>query len=150
HVFACSRSFLPCLAPATVGDRMAKLEDLRKIKDQASKAIEKQKYAKAAELYLEIAEREPEPDWHQRAGEAFRRAGDAQRAVAALSEAADGYANGGFLLKAIGVVKSILQLDPSRAAMQAKLAELYARRDGDEPLRAAPVERAAPAMLHPS
>ena len=56
---------------------MAKL-NLRKLKDQATKAVEKKQYGKAAELYLEIAQAEPgDPDWHQRAGEAFRKVPDA-------------------------------------------------------------------------
>jgi CRP-like cAMP-binding protein len=107
-----------------------KLEDLRKVKDQASKALEKGKHRQAAELFVEIAAREPAPDWHQRAGDAFRRAGDAAQAVAAFARAADGYAQGGFLLKAIAVAKTILQIDPKQVEIQAKLAELYARRDG--------------------
>src|SRR5688572_33484784 len=75
----------PSRDPATVVASMAeKLEDLRKVKDQASKALEKGKHRQAAELFVEIAGREPAPEWHQRAGDAFRRAGDAAQAVAAF------------------------------------------------------------------
>jgi len=106
------------------------LEDLRKLKDQATRAIEKRAYDRAAALYVEIAGREPEPDWRQRAGEAFRRAGEPQQAVEQLERAADGYAKGGFLLKAIAVCKTILQIDPSHTTTQRALADLYAKRDG--------------------
>ena len=104
--------------------------DLRKLKDQATRAVEKKQYAKAAELYLQIADAEPgDADWRQRAGEAWRKAGQPAQAVAALVAAAGVYAHNGFLLKAIAVCKVVLQLDPGHTATQARLAELYARRD---------------------
>jgi CRP-like cAMP-binding protein len=123
---------------------MVKLEDLRKLKDQATRAIEKRNYERAAELYVEIAGREPDPDWHHRAGEAFRRAGEPARAIESLTKAADGYGNGGFLLKAIAMCKTIVAIDPQQATMQARLAELYARRDG-----AGVPSRAPPPVLQP-
>lgn len=112
---------------------MAKV-DLRKVKDQATQAVEKKQYAKAAELYLQIAAAEPnEPDWHQRAGEALRKVPNAAQAVAELSIGAEGYARGGFLLKAIAVCKVILQLDARHTTTQAMLADLYAKREGSVP-----------------
>src|SRR6266508_6908449 len=58
-------------------------------KDLATEANEKKKYAKAAELYVSIAEHEPdEPDWRQRAGEALRKLPDAAAAVVQLARAA--------------------------------------------------------------
>jgi CRP-like cAMP-binding protein len=110
---------------------MAKV-DLRKVKDQATQAGEKKQYARAAELYLQIAVHEPnDPDWHQRAGEALRKVPDPAGAIVELGLAAEGYARGGFLLKAIAVCKVILQLDPRHTATQATLADLYAKREGD-------------------
>src|SRR4051794_23432862 len=110
---------------------MAAKVDLRKVKDQATKAVEKKQYGKAAELYLQIALAEPtDPDWHQRAGEAFRKVPDPAQAVRELELAAGGYAKGGFLLKAIAVCKVVLQIDPKHTATQATLAELYAKREG--------------------
>ena len=105
--------------------------DPRKLKDQATKAVEKKHYAKAAELYLQIAEIEAhDPDWHQRAGEAFRKVPDPAHAIRELERAAEGYAKGGFLLKAIAVCKVVLQIDPKHTTTQAMLAELYAKREG--------------------
>ncbi|MCU1281804.1 MAG: putative transcriptional regulator, Crp/Fnr family [bacterium] len=110
---------------------MAAKVDLRKVKDQATKAVEKKQYAKAAELYLQISLAEPtDPDWHQRAGESFRKVPDIAQAVRELELAAEGYAKGGFLLKAIAVCKVVLQIDPKHTATQATLAELYAKREG--------------------
>jgi len=131
---------------------MAKV-DLRKLKDQAVKAVEKKQYAKAAELYLEIARAEPaDPDWHQRAGEAFRKVPDAAHAVRELELASEGYAKGGFLLKAIAVCKVVLSIDAKHTATQAMLAELYAKREGrpaTSPIAALPT-RPAPAAAPPT
>ena len=61
---------------------MAAKVDPRKLKDQATKAVEKKQYAKAAELYVEIGKIEAgDPDWHQRAGEAFRKVPDPAQAI---------------------------------------------------------------------
>jgi CRP-like cAMP-binding protein len=110
---------------------MAAKVDPRKLKDQATKAVEKKQYAKAAELYLQISELEAhDPDWHQRAGEAFRKVPDPAQAIRQLERAAEGYAKGGFLLKAIAVCKVVLQLDAKHTSTQAMLAELYAKREG--------------------
>ena len=129
---------------------MAKLEELHKVKDQAMRALEKRNYPRAAELYLEIAEREADPDWRQRAGDAYRRAGDTARAVEVLNQAAEAYAHGGFLLKAIAVSKTLLQLDPQNTTTQAFLADLYARREaGSLPPKAAGADAPMPAPLRP-
>ncbi|MGZ3427575.1 MAG: cyclic nucleotide-binding domain-containing protein, partial [Polyangia bacterium] len=123
---------------------MAAKVDLRKLKDQATKAVEKKQYAKAAELYLQISLGEPtDPDWHQRAGESFRKVPDVPQAVRELERAAEGYAKGGFLLKAIAVCKVVLQIDPKHTATQAVLAELYAKREG-RPVGAPPIVPARP------
>src|SRR5437763_2627307 len=84
-------------AYSKVGEgRMAAKVDPRKLKDQATKAVEKKQYAKAAELYLQIADLEAhDPDWHQRAGEAFRKVPDPAQAIRELERAAEGYAKGG-------------------------------------------------------
>jgi len=103
--------------------------DLRKLKDAAALATEKRQYAKAAELYMEIAQAEGEPDWRQRAGEALRKCNRNDAAVEQLAMAVDGYARGGFLLKAVAVCKVILQVDPRHTATQTELARLYAVRD---------------------
>ena len=87
--------------------------DLSKLKEQALKAVEKSAWGKAAELYQEIARLEPNADWRQRAGEALRKAGDSAAAIEQFMSAAEGYAQGGFLLKAIAVCKVVLKSTPS-------------------------------------
>jgi CRP-like cAMP-binding protein len=127
---------------------MAKV-DLRKLKDQATKAVEKKQYAKAAELYVEISGAEAhDPDWHQRAGEAFRKVPDPGKAIHQFERAAEGYAKGGFLLKAIAVCKVVLQIDPKHTTTQAMLAELYAKREG-RPVAPPPAPVATPPVAAP-
>jgi len=129
---------------------MAAKVDLRKLKDQATKAVEKKQYAKAGELYVEIGKAEAgDPDWHQRAGEAFRKVPDPAQAIRELERAAEGYAKGGFLLKAIAVCKVVLQIDAKHTTTQAMLAELYAKREG-RPTPAATLNASStPAPLPP-
>ena len=115
--------------------------DPRKLKDEASQAVAKGKYKKAAELYLDLARVESDdPLWPHRAGEALRRAGANAEAVVQLSIAAEAYAKQGFLLKAISVAKMILEIDPRHHETQAMLTSLYAKRDSAAP----------PARLSPS
>lgn len=104
--------------------------DLRELKDKAMRAFEKRSYGKAAELYVDIAQHEDDPDWRHRAGEAFRKAGKNAEAAEQLVSAAEGYARGGFLLKAIAMCKVVLQVDPRHTATQKMLAELYAIKEG--------------------
>lgn len=106
------------------------MADTRKLKDQAADAVAKGRYRLAAELYEQVAAAEPiDPQWPHRAGEAWKRVGDRIAAVTQLTAAAEGYAKGGFFLKAISVVKMILEIDPGRTEAQTLLAGLYARRE---------------------
>jgi CRP-like cAMP-binding protein len=120
------------------------LVDLRNLKDQAARAAGTSDYAKAAELYLQIADAEPkDPDWRLRAGDALRRKGDSAGAAEQLQLAASAYARAGFLLKAIAACKAVLQLEPDHTATQKLLIELYAQRDKQQPA-GAPAPRLLP------
>lgn len=134
---------------------MSNPKDLRKVKDLATRAVEKRQYGKAAELYVEIAQAEDDPDWRQRAGEAFRKAGNLSAAAEQLVSAVEGYAQAGFLLKAIAVCKVVLQLDPRHTDTQRRLAELYAQREGRtqadrKPVAPPPVPAPPPAPEPPA
>jgi hypothetical protein len=91
------------------------MTDLQKLKDRALEATHSGRYRKAAELYEEIASREPDADWRRRAGEAARRAGMLGVALQHFSVAAARYATEGFRNKAIALARLILQLDPSNS-----------------------------------
>jgi cAMP-dependent protein kinase regulator len=104
-------------------------DDLRKLKDEAARAIERGKYRRAAELYDVLTAREADPLWPHRAGEAYRRAGLLAEAVERLGMAAEGYEGQGFISKAIAVCKMILEVDPKHAMAQERLMRLGPRRN---------------------
>lgn len=103
--------------------------ELRKLKDKATEAFTKGRFSKAAELYEEYCRADPKD--HQsrlRTGDAWAKAGQRERAIAAYQSAAEGFAKEGFLPRAIAASKLILELDPAHRGVQQMLADLYARR----------------------
>ncbi|AKF81634.1 cyclic nucleotide-binding protein [Myxococcus fulvus 124B02] len=103
--------------------------EARKLKDSAAAAFTKGRFSKAAELYEDFCKLDPKD--HQsrlRMGDAWAKAGERERAVAAYQSAAEGFAKEGFLPRAIAASKLILELDPSHQGVQQMLANLYARR----------------------
>ncbi len=103
--------------------------DPRKLKDEAAEAVSKGKWRAALERYLALERLEPrDGSWPQRAGEMSRRLGRGDDAITLLDRAADVFAHGGFLLKAIAVCKIILEIDNEHTQTQAKLAQFYAAR----------------------
>lgn len=114
---------------------------IRKWKDQASKALRKGRAGDALEAYRALEKLEPaEGLWPQRAADVHRREGDAPAAIEALERAADRWADGGFLLKAIATCKMVLELDPAHTRIQEQLTELYASR-GHSPSSAEDAEQ---------
>ncbi|NRD53525.1 cyclic nucleotide-binding domain-containing protein [Corallococcus exiguus] len=117
----------------------------RALKDKATEAFGKGRFAKAAELYEDYCQAEPKD--HQsrlRMGDAWSKAGQRDRAVSAYQSAAEGFAKEGFLPRAIAASKLILELDPSHQGVQQMLADLYARRGTPATSRAKPKDAAPP------
>ncbi|NMO22458.1 cyclic nucleotide-binding domain-containing protein [Pyxidicoccus fallax] len=111
--------------------------ELRKLKDKATEAFTKGRFSKAAELYEEYCRADPKD--HQsrlRTGDAWAKAGQRERAIAAYQSAAEGFAKEGFLPRAIAASKLILELDPAHRGVQQMLADLYARRSAPAGARA--------------
>ncbi|MFZ5471802.1 MAG: cyclic nucleotide-binding domain-containing protein [Myxococcota bacterium] len=105
--------------------------DLRKLKDKATEAFTKGKFAKAAQLYQEYCEADTKDlQAKLRMGDAWAKAGDKPKAIVAYTAAAEGYARDGFLPRAIAASKLIVELDPTHKGVQKMLAELYARKAG--------------------
>ncbi|MFY2563387.1 cyclic nucleotide-binding domain-containing protein [Corallococcus terminator] len=103
--------------------------EARKLKDRAAEAFTKGRFSKAAELYEDFCKLDPKD--HQsrlRTGDAWAKAGERERAIAAYQSAAEGFAKEGFLPRAIAASKLILELDPGHQGVQQMLANLYARR----------------------
>jgi CRP-like cAMP-binding protein len=108
------------------------MEDLRTLKDEASKAFTKGKFAKAVELYDEVCAKDPKDLQAQiKLGDALVKAGNKPKAVSTYQKVAETYASQGFLPKAIAVCKVILEVDKEHRATQQILAGLYAKRMGD-------------------
>ena len=112
---------------------------LRELKDKATEAFTKGRFAKAAELYADCCRADPKD--HQsrlRMGDAWAKAGQRDRAVSAYQSAVEGFAREGFLPRAIAASKLILELDPSHQGVQQMLADLYARKGTPPTSRAKP------------
>src|SRR6478609_2270448 len=103
--------------------------DLRKLKEKATEAFAKGKFAKAAEFYADYCKADPKDlQARLRMGDAFAKAGNKPKAIDAYSSAAEGFARDGFLPRAIAASKLILELDPAHKGVQQMLADLYARK----------------------
>ncbi|HVE86090.1 MAG TPA: cyclic nucleotide-binding protein, partial [Myxococcales bacterium] len=103
--------------------------DLRKLKEKATEAFAKGKFAKAAELYeVYCAGDGKDLQARLRMGDAFAKAGAKEKAIGAYKLAAESFAREGFLPRAIAASKLILELDPTHRGVQQMLADLYAKR----------------------
>jgi CRP-like cAMP-binding protein len=120
--------------------------DPSKLKTEATRALDKGKYRKALECYLELEQLESRDGaWSRRAADMHRRLGDNAGCVAALQRAAERYAAAGFLVKAVAVCKMILAAEPGHTAALERLAELNAERGIPAPRKRPPPPLAAEA-----
>lgn len=105
--------------------------EARQLRDKATEALNKGRFARAAELFEEYCQLEPKDfQVRVRLGDAWVKAGNKASAIVAYQAAAEGFAREGFLPRAIAASKLILELDPSHQGVQQMLANLYARRGG--------------------
>src|SRR5690348_2546920 len=105
--------------------------DARKLKEKATEAFAKGKFAKAAEVYADYCAADPKDlQARLRMGDAWAKAGQKEKAIGAYQFAAEGFAKEGFLPRAIAASKLILELDPTHKGVQKMLADLYARKTG--------------------
>ena len=143
--------------------------DPARLKADAGAALAAGHFARAASLYATYCASAPrDRQSHLRLGDAYARAGDKPRAIDAYLTAARGFAEDGFLARAIAASKRVLELDPKHTQMQRILADLYAKRAAggqalrtllgkggsarDEPLPVGPFEALAseaPAVTEP-
>src|SRR5215469_8170553 len=103
--------------------------DPARLKADAGAAMAAGHFSRAASLYAAYCASAPrDRQSHLRLGDACARAGDKPRAVDAYLAAARGFAEDGFLARAIAASKLVLELDPNHTQMQRILADLYAKR----------------------
>ncbi len=103
--------------------------DPARLKADAGAALAAGEFSRAASLYAAYCASAPrDRQSHLRLGDAWARAGDHPRAIDAYLAAAQGFAEDGFLARAIAASKRVLELDPKHTQMPRILADLYAKR----------------------
>src|SRR4051812_31549841 len=120
--------------------------DVRKLKDEVAEHLKKSRWEKAADVLEQLVGVEPK-DMAQRLklGDTYRRLDQPEKAIGAYQHAAKFFADEGQLIKAIGAVKMILDVDPANAAAQKQLAEMNDRRLGKLSLAPTGLKRPAAA-----
>src|SRR5438105_1546424 len=105
--------------------------DIRKLKDDVAEHLKKSRWEKAAEVLEQLVAAEPK-DMAQRLklGDTYRRMDRPQLAIQAYQHVARFFGDEGQLIKAIGAVKIILEIDPRNAEAQKQLAAMNERRIG--------------------
>jgi CRP-like cAMP-binding protein len=112
--------------------------DVRKLKDEVADHLKKSRFEKAAGVLEQLIAAEPKDMSHRlKLGDTWRRAGDGQRAMVAYQHAARFFADEGQLIKAIGAVKIVLEIDPRNEQAQRQLGEMNERRMGKVTLESA-------------
>ena len=108
---------------------MAKDVDTRKLKDEVTELLKKQRWERAAEVLERLGRAEPKDMAHRlKLGDTYRRMEQVPKAIASYEAAARAFADEGQLIKAIGAIKVILEIDPRNEAAQKQLAEMNNRR----------------------
>ena len=99
------------------------------VKSKAEAYFSKGKLKEAIEAYESIKSyASKDPRISLRIGEIYRKIGKNNEAIDAYKLAADAFITQGFITKAIGVCKVIMDIDPSQADVQRKIAELYTKK----------------------
>jgi CRP-like cAMP-binding protein len=103
--------------------------DTRKLKDSAAELLKKGRLEKAVDVLEQLARHEPKDTSHRlRLGDAYRRIGDSAKAISWYQTAAKIFSDQDQLLKAIGAVKVILEIDPRNEMAQRELQQMNDRR----------------------
>ena len=112
--------------------------DIRKLKDEVAEYLRKQKHDKAAEVLEQLVRAEPKDMQHRlKLGDTYRRLHIEEKAVTCYQIAAKHFSDEGQLIKAIGAVKVLLEIDPKNELAQRELADMNNRRMGKPTLEAA-------------
>jgi len=103
--------------------------DTRKLKDSVSEFLKKGKFEKAAEVLEQLVKVDPRDMQHRlKLGDTYRRLEQLQKAINQYQAAGRNYADEGQLIKAIGAIKIVLEIDPKNEEAQKQLAEMNNRR----------------------
>ncbi len=127
-------------------------KDTRELRDKAQKAVDKGKWSKALEAYLELEKVDTnDGQWSRRAADCHRRLDQQSDAIVALMRGVEKYTRAGFMVKAVALCKMILSMDPEHTASQQALAEFseqsglsYGRRLATQPASPPPAPEPPP------
>ncbi|HUJ24786.1 MAG TPA: cyclic nucleotide-binding domain-containing protein [Myxococcales bacterium] len=112
--------------------------DVRKLKDEVTEYLKKSKFEKAAEVLEQLVQAEPKDMSHRlKLGDTYRRMEQVQKAIIHYTYAARFFSDEGQLIKGIGAVKIILEIDPKNEDAQTQLEEMNDRRFGKVTLESA-------------
>src|SRR3989338_2265858 len=107
------------------------LKEIAAIKDKAEAYFSKGKLKDALEIYESIKfYSNKEPRITLRIGDIYRKIGKNNEAINAYKLSVNAFVLQGFVTKAIGVCKVIMDIDPSQTDIQKKIAELYTSKGG--------------------
>ncbi|MBI5048317.1 MAG: cyclic nucleotide-binding domain-containing protein [Deltaproteobacteria bacterium] len=105
------------------------VKDIAAVKDKAEAYFSKGKLKEALEAYESLRSySNKDPRIPLRIGDICRKMGKNEDAVGAYKLAANVFIAQGFVTKAIGVCKIIMDIDPSQEVVQKKIAELYTKK----------------------
>ncbi|HBO84182.1 MAG TPA: hypothetical protein DD641_04260 [Deltaproteobacteria bacterium] len=107
---------------------MANGADISAIKDKAEKYFAKGQFSYALETYQSIKKySEKDPRIYLRLGDIYRKLKKSHDAIEEYKSAAEVFVRQGFIVKAIAVLKMIIDMDPTKTDVQKRLSELYAK-----------------------
>src|SRR3954468_14054033 len=105
--------------------------DVRKLKDEVTDFLKKSKWEKAAGALEQLVDAEPKDMQHRlKLGDTYRRMDQITKSIGSYQYAAKFFSDEGQLIKAIGAVKIILEIDPKNGDAQKQLQEMNERRFG--------------------
>lgn len=97
-----------------------------RVTDDLQKFIKKSQWDKAIQALARLSELEPQNAVHRlRSGDYCLKLGATQKAVTAYHQAADLFAEGGFVVKALAAYKIVLRLDPQNKQAHEKMQGLH-------------------------
>src|SRR6267142_1900790 len=105
--------------------------DVRKLKDEVTDFLKKSKWEKAADVLEQLVAAEPKDMQHRlKLGDTYRRMDQITKCIGSYQYAAKFFSDEGQLIKAIGAVKIILEIDPKNGDAQKQLQDMNERRFG--------------------
>ena len=106
-------------------------------REEAQRALSRGDWKRALENFQKHCDEEPnDPRSQLKIGELLERLGKKKEAAEVYRKVAEAYAQDGFLLQAISILKVILRIDPAAKGVSERLAQLYLEKTREpKPLR---------------